>query len=317
MYLVGRDVMFGNLTVGSIVIFFTYLRSITNGTNSILGVYQHLIETKTGIGRMMPIFKNKKNESKDKNNTKMPEWNSIELNNIYFDYKKEKDQKFYKGLKNVNLIIEKNTKIGLAGKTGSGKSTIAKLIVGLYEIDSGEYLIENTNFYDIKNEEVLKNISIVLQESEMFNMSLKDNITLMQKLDAELFEKAIKIAQLEEVIDKLPKNIDTLIGEKGYHLSGGERQRVGIARVIYKNAPIIIFDEATSSLDNKTEKLVQETLEKELDNKTLIFIAHRITTLKKVDKIYVFKDGQIVEDGNYKELMTNKKSEFYRLNKKK
>ncbi len=315
MYLVGRDVALGNLTVGSIVIFSTYLRNITNGASEILGTYQHLIETKTGIGRMMPIF----NGHKNKNNglAKMPKWNSLKLKNISFEYKKEKDQQFYKGLKNVNLIIEKNTKIGLAGKTGSGKSTIAKLIVGLYEIDAGKYLIENTNFYDIKNEEVLKNISIVLQESEMFNMSLRDNITLMQKFDAELFEKAIKIAQLEEVINKLPKNIDTLIGEKGYHLSGGERQRVGIARAIYKNSPIIIFDEATSSLDNKTEQLVQQTLETELGDKTLIFIAHRITTLKKVDRIYVFKDGQIVEDGSYKELMNNKNSEFYRLNKKK
>ena len=149
----------------------------------------------------------------------------------------------------------------------------------------------------------------------MFNLSLKENITLMRKFDRYLFEKAVRVAQLDEVINKLPKGIDTLIGEKGYHLSGGERQRIGIARTIYRDAQIIIFDEATSSVDNKTEQLIQEALENELKKKTLIFIAHRVSTLKSVDMIYVFKDGKISESGNYGELINNVDSEFFRLNK--
>jgi ABC-type multidrug transport system fused ATPase/permease subunit len=183
-------------------------------------------------------------------------------------------------------------------------------------IDSGEYLIGNEKFSNIKTEKLLKNVSIVLQESEMFNLSLKENITLMHRFDKELFKKAIRIAQLEEVIDKMPKGIKTFIGEKGYHLSGGERQRVGIARAIYRNTQIMIFDEATSSLDSRTEKLIQEGIEREMEQKTLIFIAHRITTLKNVDNIYVFKNGRIVEDGKYDELLGKKEGEFYKLFKK-
>ncbi|MCD4761450.1 ABC transporter ATP-binding protein/permease [bacterium] len=314
LFLIGRGVIVGSITVGSIVIFFSYLERMINSSTDILSLYQELIQSKTGLSRMMPIFWGATSKGGG-NKLFIKNWKKIELNKVAFEYKKE-DKEFFKGVKNVDLTIEKNSKIGLAGKTGSGKSTVAKLLVGLYEIDAGKYMIGDTNFYSIKNDEVLKNISIVLQESEMFNMSLKDNITLMHELDVKLFEKAIRVSQLEEVASKFPDGVDTLIGEKGYHLSGGERQRVGIARAIYKNAPIIIFDEATSSLDNKTEQLVQETLESDLDDKTLIFIAHRVATLKKADIIYVFKDGEIVEEGNYDQLIGNKDSEFYRLNKR-
>lgn len=287
----------GDITVGLIVVFFSYFERMVGGASDILSLYQGIIESKTGLARMMPIFWGSVDKTRgDKQfNTN---WKKIIFNKVSFEYKKETKDSF-RGIKDVSLTIEKNSKIGFAGKTGCGKSTIAKLLVGLYRVDSGDYMIGTANFYDIKNDEVFKNISIVLQESEMFNLSLKDNVTMMHEYDDELFKKAIRVSQLEEVIKKLPNGVDTLIGEKGYHLSGGERQRVGIARAIYKNAPVLIFDEATSSLDSKTEQLVQETLESELDNKTLIFIAHRISTLKRADKIYVFKDGEIVEEGNY------------------
>lgn len=316
LFLIGRGIISGAISIGSVVIIFSYFERLIAASTDILSIYQDLIESKTGVERMMPIFWNK-TEKQTGDRDFLEDWNKIKISDANFTYRKEEKDEFHTGVYGIDLEINKNEKIGFAGKTGSGKSTMAKLLVGLYPVDSGKYFFDNVNFYDVKPEKMLENISIVLQESEMFNFSLKDNITLMHEFDEELFWKAIKIAQLEKVLEKMPNGVDTLIGEKGYHLSGGERQRVGIARAIYRDAQIMIFDEATSSLDNRTEQLIQEALEKELRKKTLIFIAHRITTLKNVDRIYVFKNGKIVEQGKYEELLNNPEREFYRIFNKK
>jgi ABC-type multidrug transport system fused ATPase/permease subunit len=215
-------------------------------------------------------------------------------------------------LRTSNFTINKFEKIGIVGHSGSGKSTLAKILLGLYELEDGKFKIDDVNFYDIKHSEITHNIAIVLQDSEMFNLSLKENITLLKEND-ELLRLAIKVAQLEELITKLPEGMHTLIGEKGYRLSGGERQRIGIARAIFKNPQLLVLDEATSSLDSKTEELIQEGLEKELQKKTMIIIAHRLSTLKHVDRIYVFDNGRIAEEGKYDELITDPSSKFYQL----
>lgn len=312
LFIIGWDVTKELITVGSIVMYFTYIRSMTENASNMLEMYNHFIEAKTTLSRMMPIFWNKE---KEKNGSKAfpSDWREINIDNISFDYKKDTTHKGKHGIKQLNLSIKKYQKIGLVGETGSGKSTLAKLLLGLYKVNSGKYLIGNTNFYNIKNTEILNNIAIVLQEPEMFNLSLKENITLMRDFNLDLFKKAIQIVQLENVIKKLPEGMDTLIGEKGYHLSGGERQRVGIARAIYRDTPILILDEATSSVDTKTESLIQEAIENKLQKKTLIFIAHRVSTLKNVDQIHVFSDGIIVESGKYNTLLKNNKSVFNKL----
>ena len=316
LFFVGQGVVVGSISVGAIIIFYSYIQQLIGNANQILEIYTSLIDAKSTFGRMMPIFWNKKQGVKgDKEFPR--DWQSINVKAGNFIYKKEEQDKYHTGVYNINLQINKSEKIGLAGVTGSGKSTIAKLLIGLYPFESGEYFIHNTAFSDLQSDEALKNISLVLQESEMFNFSLKDNITLMRKHNPVLFKKAVEIAQLDEVIKKLPDGIDTLIGEKGYHLSGGERQRVGIARTIYRNSQIIIFDEATSSLDSRTEQLIHDAIESNLKDKTLIFIAHRISTLKNVDKIYVFDKGKIVEQGKYLELLENQDSIFYKINKSK
>lgn len=186
-------------------------------------------------------------------------------------------------------------------------------MIGLYEFESGEFKIGNINFSEISHDEILKEMVLVLQDSEMFNLSFRDNITLMRKGNEEDLEKAIEIAQLKNVIEKLPQGLETLIGEKGYHLSGGERQRVGIARAIFKNPDIIILDEATSSLDIRTEQKLQLALEKNLKQKTIIIIAHRISTLRNVDRIYFFNKGKIVEQGTFKEVISNPKSQYSKI----
>lgn len=312
LFFIGKGIISGAITIGSVVIIFGYFEKLIEASQTILSTYQDLIESKMGVIRMMPVFWGSVDANQGSKNFPKS-WNKIGLNNIGFMYKKGQPDDFCTGLYGVSLEIGKDERIGFVGKTGSGKSTLAKILIGLYKIDSGKYLINGKNFYDIKTDEILSNISIVLQESEMFNLSLRDNITLMQDFDEKLFMKAIKISQLESVVKKMPNGFDTIIGERGYRLSGGERQRVGIARAIYRNTQIIIFDEATSSLDNKTEQLIQDGLENELQKKTLIFIAHRVTTLKNTDRIYVFKDGKITEQGEYAKLLNDEGSEFYKI----
>ncbi len=315
LLLIGEGVLEKTITVGSILVFYTYMQNLIKNAGDSMSTFNDLVDIKSGISRMMPIYWEEEVEKEGKQ--RFPaEWNELSISNGSFDYKNIassnpediKDQKI--ALSNLNFKAEKNQKLGIVGKSGSGKSTFAKLLMGLYSFDQGEYKIGKTNFYDIKHSEITKYMSLVLQDSEMFNLSLKENITLLKNIDNKLFNTAIKIAQLEELIDKLPNGLETMIGEKGYRLSGGERQRVGLARAICKNPQILILDEATSSLDSKTESLVQEGLEKELQSKTMIIIAHRISTLKNVDKIFVFEKGEIVEEGSYDKLLKNSKSKF-------
>jgi len=220
-------------------------------------------------------------------------------------------------LKDFNLILKRNTKTGVAGSSGSGKSTLAKIILGLYALKSGSFKIGEKNYYDISHNEILNHITVVLQETELFNLSLRDNIIMMREEDDRLLNMAIETSQLKEVIDKLPEGMDSMIGEKGYTLSGGERQRLGIARAIYKNAPIVILDEATSSLDSETEgKIMARLLGEYGRERTFLIIAHRLGTLKYADNIAVVENGKVVEEGSYDQLMNDSNSVFYRMNKK-
>jgi len=313
LILSGLDVAYGTLSVGSIVIINAYLTQLSNRTSDILSNYEKTLEAKSGIGRMMTIFW--ANDDQKRGTSKFPAtWDGLTIKDAHFAYD-HIDKTAATALDNINLSIPKFQKVGIVGKTGSGKSTLSKILIGLYPLKSGSYAIGNNNFYDISYDEISSHIAIVLQDSEMFNMSLEENITLLRKVDPELLEKALHVSQLDDVVKKLPDGLQTSIGEKGYHLSGGERQRVGIARAICRDPEIIIFDEATSSLDSRTEAKIQQGLEKELSKKTLVFIAHRVSTLRNVDIIYVFENGSIVESGTYAHLTKKPDSIFSRLYK--
>ena len=186
-------------------------------------------------------------------------------------------------------------------------------MLGLYQLKGGQFMVDSLNFYDIRHTEITHQIAIVLQETEMFNLPLRDNITLLKPLDEVLLEKSIRIARLEDVVKKMPEGLDTKIGEKGYRLSGGERQRIGIARAVYKDPQMFVLDEATSALDGRTEEHIHSALEKEMKDKTMIIIAHRITTLKNVNRICVFEKGRIVEQGSYEKLLGDPRSRLSRI----
>ncbi len=320
LFMVGRDVIAQNISPGSFVIFYGYLQSLVTTSADMMDVYEKLISSKAGVGRMMGIFWTKTTAVAGTKTFPLG-WDQIDVKDASFVYENshavasrdDSGGRPTNTLQNISLVVPRYAKIGVVGKTGSGKSTLAKLLAGLYPLVSGKYMIGATSFYDLKHEEQTKHITLVLQETEVFNMSIRDNITLLREMDPGLLEKALTIAQLDDVIAKLPEGLDTLVGEKGYHLSGGERQRVGIARAICKDSSIMIFDEATSSLDSKTEFLIQEALETQLTEKTLVIIAHRVSTLQKTDRVYVFDQGKIVEQGKFSELSENISSKFFEL----
>ncbi len=309
LFFVGSSLVSNEMTIGMVLVFYTYFWKLQGALGDITELHSDIIDFRSDIGNMMPIFR--ETEFIKTGNEPFPkDWQKIEIKNVVMDYGSGQ-----MGLKDFNLTLKRNTKTGIAGLSGSGKSTLAKIILGLYGLKSGGFKIGDKDYYSINHNETISNITVVLQETELFNLSFRDNITMMRTENTELLEKAVEISQLKEVINKLPEGLDSMIGEKGYMLSGGERQRLGIARAIYKNAPIIILDEATSSLDSETEGKTMEKLLGEYGNdKTFLIIAHRLGTLKYTNNIAVMEEGRVVEEGSYDKLMNDSKSVFYRMN---
>jgi ABC-type multidrug transport system fused ATPase/permease subunit len=305
IFIVGKDILTGILTAGVIIIYISYVNQLRSVLNTISSELDHLIDIKYGICRAMQIY-NLMPDIDERGATNINNWDKIKINDLGFQYKKEPV------LNDFNLEITKGEKLGVVGKSGSGKSTFFKLFLKLYLPKKGMIYYDNKPITNIKRDSLLEQISIVPQETEVFNLSLKENITISKKgkFDKKLYKKAIEASQLSEVISKLKNKDLSLIGEKGIRLSGGEKQRLGIARAIYKDSNIIIFDESTSNLDYITEKKIQDALDKL--NKTIIISAHRLSTLERMDKIIVFDKGKIVEEGCYEELL-HKKGKFYEI----
>jgi len=222
----------------------------------------------------------------------------IELRNVSFKY----DTKWV--LKDINLTIEKGKTIALVGQSGSGKSTLVDLIPRYHDVQEGEVLIDginikNTTFQDLRS--IMGNVN---QEAILFNDTFYNNIAFgVENATLEQVMEAAKIANAHEFIMASENGYDTMIGDRGGKLSGGQRQRVSIARAILKNPPILILDEATSALDTESERMVQDALEKLMENRTTIAIAHRLSTIRHADEICVLHEGRIVERGKHDELL--------------
>ena len=236
---------------------------------------------------------------------------SLELKNISFKYNDNLPHTF----NNFFLFIPPYQKVGIVGYSGAGKSTLVNLLLRFYDVNDGEIIIDKYNIKeDITQESLRENISYIPQDPILFHRTIKENI-LYGKLDAteeELIE-ATKKAYCYDFINTLENKFDTLVGERGVKLSGGQRQRIAIARAILKNSPILILDEATSSLDTITEKEIQKALNNLMLNKTVIVIAHRLSTLNNMDRIITIDKGQIIEDGTMKDLLNNPNGLFKRM----
>ena len=299
-YMSGEEVVRGNMNVGDFVFIHGYLLLFmlplsTLGYNIRL-LRNDMTQFKTAIDILnIPI------EIKEKN--KAPEIDyikgDIKFNNIKFGYI---DTRII--LKNLTFSVRAGTTVAIVGESGSGKSTIARLLYRLYDLDDGEILIDNQNIKNITKHSLRNILGIVSQETSLFNDTLKENLVYGDpSCDDNKLKNAIKSANLESFINKLPEGLETLVGERGLKLSGGEKQRASIARMLIKNPKIFIFDEATSSLDMKTEKEIQDCLNDISEGITTIIIAHRLSTIKHADNIIVLKEGGIIEQGSHEALI--------------
>ena len=233
---------------------------------------------------------------------------SIEFRQVYFSYSSEKTV-----FTNLSVTIQPGERVGLVGFSGSGKSTFVNLILRLFVPIGGQILIDGVNIKDMTQEALHSQISLIPQDPSLFHRTLLENILYgrLEASEAELIEAARK-AYADDFIAQMKEGYDSLVGERGVKLSGGQRQRIAIARVILKDAPILILDEATSSLDSITEKAIQDTLDSAMNGKTVIVVAHRLSTIAHLDRILVFDRGRIIEDGTHSNLLA-KGGAYYRL----
>lgn len=231
----------------------------------------------------------------------------IEATNVHFNYPDSEEE----ALDGVSFEISKSQAVAFVGESGAGKTTIVDLILGLLEPTEGEILVDGKNIHNHLSA-WQRNIGYIPQSIYLTDESLRENIAFglpQEEIDDEKVKRALKLAQLNSMIEKLPKGIDTIVGERGVKLSGGQRQRVGIARALYHEPQVLVMDEATSALDNVTEKQISRAIDNLRGERTIIMIAHRLTTVKNCDVLYLMREGKIVDYGSYSELL-EKNREF-------
>ena len=235
----------------------------------------------------------------DASKTESPKDNSVEFKNVSFRYSGTKND----AIRNVSFKVHPGETVALVGPSGGGKSTAAGLISRFWDVTGGEIKVGGVNVKHIKKSELMETVSYVFQDSRLLKASIFENVRLAKpNASRKEVESALHKAQCDDIIAKLPDGIDTVIGTKGVYLSGGEQQRIAIARVMLKNAPIIVLDEATAFADPENEYLVQRAFEELSKDKTVIMIAHRLTTVRNADRIFVLKDGKIEEFGTHNQL---------------
>jgi subfamily B ATP-binding cassette protein MsbA len=284
--------------IGYIVIFSQIIPPAKSFTNA----FYHIQKGSASAQRVVEIL-DAKNPILDPENPKGKATfnDSIEVKNIFFQYEEAIVSD------DISFTIKKGETLAIVGESGSGKSTLANFLPRFYDIDKGEILIDGIRIKDYLLSDLRSLMGIVSQESILFNDSVFYNITMGQQ-DAKMEDviAAAKTANAHEFIEEMSMGYHTIVGDRGNKLSGGQKQRISIARAIFKNPPILILDEATSSLDTKSEKLVQDALKKLMENRTSLVIAHRLSTIQNADNILVLRKGKIVEQGNHKDLLEQK-----------
>ncbi|HEY4516194.1 MAG TPA: ABC transporter ATP-binding protein [Candidatus Paceibacterota bacterium] len=307
---IGWGIMQGQYELGFLILFYGYFSSIQGAISKLADASQEFAIAKQDIAGMMNVLEVKPVTDVEKGKIPMPQdWQTIHLKDVSFAYG---DKKVLDG---VSFTISRGEKIGIMGLSGAGKSTLFKLLLKERENYGGEILIDDLPLRSISKSDYFTHAAVVLQDTEVFNFSLRNNVTISnfkKSTDEKLFEKALSVAHVSEFARALPQGADTLIGEKGVKLSGGEKQRVGLARAIFKDPELLLLDEATSHLDVESEAKIQDSLHKFFQSVTAIVIAHRLTTIKEMDKILVMEGGKIIEQGNFSELY-KKKGRFYEL----
>jgi ATP-binding cassette subfamily B protein len=295
----------GELTFAQLVTFVIYTMYIGGAVGGLGDLYAQIQRTIGASERILDILE-------EKSEVELPETEPIQLaiplqgdirfRNIHFSYPSRPDVEVLKG---VSLEVPAGHKIALVGQSGAGKSTIVQLLLRYYATTGGSITIDGRPIQEIDIRYLRQNIAVVPQEVILFGGTILENISYGKPgaTDAEVMEAARKANALD-FIESFPEKFQTIVGERGVKLSGGQRQRIAIARAILKDPTILILDEATSSLDAESERLVQEALDVLMQNRTTVIIAHRLATIRKVDTIYVIREGQITETGTHDELST-------------
>jgi subfamily B ATP-binding cassette protein MsbA len=302
VFFAGYRSMEGAITLGQFVSFLAALMLAYQPVRALAGINIGLQEGITAAKRIYEIIDQKNEIYHDEKAPSLKLKNaSIEFKNISFTYPDGTH-----ALKNLSAKIEGGTKVGLVGVSGSGKTTFLNLIPRFFHLKNGSIIIDNQNINDINLNSLRKEISLVSQDVILFDDTIRANILYGNAFasNEEIIE-ACKFAAAQDFVEKLPNKYETIIGENGVKLSGGQKQRLSIARAILKNSSIILLDEATSSLDSESESVIQKAIENLTKNKTTIIIAHRLSTVMNCDKILVFENGQIIEEGKHEFLVNN------------
>lgn len=296
----------GAATAGALIGFITALLQINEPIKKFQEAYVRIQETRVAANRVFTILNEDSEVTESTNPQPFPQtWDKIEYKNVAFGYG---DTNL---IKNFNLQVGKGQMVAFVGESGSGKSTLANLLARFYDPSTGDILIGGTNIKDMRLADLRKNIGYVSQDVFLFSDSIENNIKAGIENDLSVVDSA-QAAFAHEFIVKQPNQYNTHVGERGNLLSGGEKQRVGIARALYKDAPILILDEATSALDSVSEIQVQKGLERLMKGRTTFVIAHRLSTIQNADLILVLSKGTVVESGSHQDLLS-KNGEYTRL----
>jgi HlyB family type I secretion system ABC transporter len=305
-------VMRNQLTIGELVAFTTISKSFSAPIMSLIGVWDVFQETLNAVERLNDVFETKPelNQADAKAKIQLPKVRGhIRFDNLVFRYEPDSDRNI---LQNINLEIHPSQRIALVGRSGSSKSTLIKLLLGFYSPTSGNIYLDGFNVQDAWLPSLRKQIGIVPQQSHLFRGTVRDNIA-RGKPKASLLEiiEAATLAHAHEFITNLPHGYDSIVEEEGSNFSGGQRQRLTIARALIRKPQILILDEATSALDNETEKIVLDNINHAFGDRTMITIAHRLSTVRQADLVVVLDHGNIVETGTHDQLMANRNLYYY------
>ena len=305
----GKLIASGELEVNNFFSFLAAMMLAYQPIRSLATINMAAYQGATAFKRVSSVIDKKINISNSDTNPDLVLKNSdILFKNISFNYEKTKD----KAVKNINLKIQGNTMTAFVGHSGAGKSTIINLLPRFYDPQEGIIEIDNQNIKKVSLKSLRKNISMVSQDVILFDDTIKNNISYAKEnASFDEIERACRFAAADQFINKLSDKYDTMIGENGIRLSGGQKQRLSIARAILKESPIILLDEATSSLDAESEEIVQNAIKNLTKNKTTLVIAHRLSTIHNADNIFVLKNGNIIHSGTHDYLIKN--CEEYKL----
>jgi ABC-type multidrug transport system fused ATPase/permease subunit len=297
----------GTYEIGFIMLFYMFFGKVWESIGELANNVQEFTNARYAIERRRAMQQEPIRIDITEGKVRHPEnWRMLHVRDVSFSYGGNG------ALSNISFDVKRGEKIGIVGLSGAGKSTLFKLLLKEREDFTGEILFDDTPIQTIERESYFNHVSAVLQDTEVFNLTLAENIGISGATSQEHLDRALEIAHVTDFLHKLPNGLDTIIGEKGIRLSGGERQRLGLARAIYKAPQLLLLDEATSHLDSESEEKIRDSLAHFFENVTAIVVAHRLSTIRAMDKILVIEGGQLIESGSF-DVLYEKRGRFFEL----